>query len=64
MSEKKVLRKLENHFQNGDFGEEENVGDGTRSRYDFAEYLRKKNEKVKDLKLRENRRRKWKGRAA
>ena len=64
MSEKKVVKKTSDRFSYEDFPEEENVGDGTRSRYDFMEFLKRRNEKQKDLKLRENRTRKWKGRAA
>ena len=65
MSEKKGLKKVQERFHNNqDFAEDENAGDGTRNRFDFSEYLRRRNDKVKDLRLRENRRRKWRGRAA
>jgi hypothetical protein len=42
----------------------EGLDDVTVNHFDITQQLRKRQEKLKDLKLRENRRRKWKSRSA
>lgn len=46
------------------FPEESEENSGTKSHYDFAEFSRRRAEKLKDQKVKENRRRKFKQRAA
>ena len=64
MSDNNFSKKTASSQSFKDFPEDQLEAESTKSRYDFAEFARKRNSKNKDLKLRASRERKEKSRAA
>lgn len=64
MSDKNLPKKPLSNQPSPDFSDEPIQVEEVKSSYDFSEFVRKRNEKNKALKIKENRQRKFKSRAA